>query len=108
MVPTITEKKAKALRILREKPGITAREFAVRYFDAPENEILFTAVSNQGNGACAGKKAWLCAGSLLGKLYRQGLVWKNLYSNPSVFALSEIGWKALDAYENNDKDGDYE
>ena len=101
MVPKLTEKKAKALRLLRETPGMTAMAFAVRYFDGPENEVLFTAVSNQGNGACAGKKAWLCAGSLLGKLCKQGLVWRKPFSNPGVFALSEIGREALDSYENN-------
>ena len=71
----LTQKQIKALQILEQYPGgLTARQFAQLYFTDKEHEYLFTAVSNQGNGACAGKKAWLCAGSLLGKLAKKGLV----------------------------------
>ena len=74
----ITRNEHKALQILRQcgSEGITASGFAVRYFTEPKHEYLFTAVSNQGNGACAGKKAWLCAGSYLGRLAKKGLVRK--------------------------------
>ena len=48
-------KQTKALSILREHPGVTANTFAAFYFTDPSQETLFTAVSNQGNGACAGK-----------------------------------------------------
>ena len=64
----------KALSILVKNPGVGAKQFAVLYYTEPQYEYLFTAVSNQGNGACAGKKAWLCAGSFLGRLCKVGLV----------------------------------
>lgn len=80
----MTQKEARALDILASAgtKGLTAREFAVRYFTERDQEYLFTAVSNQGNGACAGKKAWLCAGSLLGKLRQKGYVKSVPYSEP--------------------------
>lgn len=68
----LTPKQRKALTILRDHPGITARAFGYFYFDQPEHEYLQSACSNQGTGACHGKKLWLCAGSLLGKLVKKG------------------------------------
>ncbi len=74
MEKTLTPKQRKALQILKDHPDITARAFALFYFTEPEHQYLNTAVSDQGNGACAGKKAWLCAGSLLGRLIQKGWV----------------------------------
>ena len=91
MKESLTPKQAKALSILREHPGITAHGFAAHYFTDPSQETLFTAVSNQGNGACAGKKAWLCAGSLLGKLAKQGLVRRDYGSGTGRFYLTFKG-----------------
>ena len=85
----------KALTILRDNTNITAGRFAQLYFDQPEQEYLFTAVSNQGNGACAGKKAWLCAGSLLGRLAKKDFVLKKTYMNPTRYSLTEKGRKEL-------------
>ena len=97
----LTDKQYKALKVLSEHPGLTARSFAVRYYDGPDHEYLFTAVSNQGNGACAGKKAWLCAGSLLGMLKKAGFVRKVLSrSHPVVFFLTDRGENAVLDYEN--------
>lgn len=87
----LTKKQIKALSILDRHPGITASSFGTLYFDGPEHESLHTAVSNQGNGACAGKKAWLCAGSLLGKLKKKGLVMNKIRSCPPGFILTEKG-----------------
>jgi len=70
----ITSKEAKALQIVKEKQPVRANTFAMLYFTDPKQQYLFTSVSNQGNGACAGKKAWLCAGSLLGRLRKKNLV----------------------------------
>ena len=97
---SLTPKQAKALSILREHPGVTAHGFAALYFTDPSQETLFTAVSNQGNGACAGKKAWLCAGSLLGKLAKRNFVAAVPYSNPRRFYLRENGKLAIQDYEN--------
>lgn len=93
----LTPGQTKALDILRRHPDITANFFAALYFDGPSHEYLFTAVSNQGNGARAGKKAWLCAGSLLGKLTKKGLVWRRfLDDGKTVFCLTDKGRKALE------------
>lgn len=100
----ITDKQAKALAILDTHPGITANAFAGFYFDSPEQEYLFTASSNQGNGACRGKKAWLCAGSLLGKLARAGLIkydWGHKNKGPKRFFLNELGRRELTNYTEN-------
>ena len=75
----MTEKTIKALKILAsmENGGITPNRFAMKFWgDDPERQSLFTSVANAGNGACAGKKAWLCAGSYLNKLVKKGLAAK--------------------------------
>lgn len=74
----MTEKTLKALKVLYSREeGMTANLFAYELWgDDPEKEDLFLAMSNQGNGACAGKKAWLCAGSYLAKLCKAGYVTK--------------------------------
>lgn len=87
----LTPKQRKALAVLDANPRITASRFAQLYFDEPEHDYLHAAVSNQGNGACAGKKAWLCAGSLLGKLAKKGFVFADKRKSPTVFSLSEAG-----------------
>lgn len=100
----MTLKTYKALKILHNNPFITASRFASLYYVGKEYEYLFTAISNQGNGACAGKKAWLCAGSFLGRLYKEGVVRK---TNPGVkpikFALSLKGESAYneETYKKN-------
>ena len=100
-------KTKKALAILRDHPGITANGFAALYSTNPSQESLFTAVSNQGNGACAGKKAWLCAGSLLGKLAKRGLVRRDYGSGTGRFYLTFEGetqlslHKGIEYFKNN-------
>lgn len=95
----ITQNEYKALRILQKTgiEGITANGFAARYFTEPKHEYLFTAVSNQGNGACAGKKAWLCAGSYLGRLVKKGLVRKSIPRDAGAcrFIITQKGENAL-------------
>ena len=88
-------KQRKALAVLDANPRITASRFAQLYFDEPEHDYLHAAVSNQGNGACAGKKAWLCAGSLLGRLSKKDFVLKKTYMNPTRYSLTEKGRKEL-------------
>ncbi len=92
----LTKKQILALSILDMHPDITAGTFAIYYYTEPRHEVLFSAVSNQGNGACHGKKAWLCAGSLLGKLKKKGWVKNKPYSDPPVFSLTDEGRKALE------------
>lgn len=101
MKESLTPKQTKALAILREHPGVTAHGFAALYFTDPSQETLFTAVSNQGNGACAGKKAWLCAGSLLGKLAKQGLVRRDYGSGMGQFYLTYEGENKLKQTTHN-------
>lgn len=93
----MTPRQIHALTILKEHPGISANAFAGFYFTRPEQEYLFSAASNQGNGACRGKKAWLCAGSLLGKLCKLGLVYRNFDRYGSMgYHLTANGRAALD------------
>lgn len=90
-------KTAKALQIIATEPGIGAKKFALLYFTEPKHEYLFTAVSQQGNGACAGKKAWLCAGSLLGRLRKSGYIRMTFY--PNRYYITEKGKQFLDTKE---------
>ena len=99
----LTDKQAKAIRILRDNPYITANRFAMLYFDTPKHEYLFTAVSNQGNGACAGKKAWLCAGSLLGKLKKELYVDSTKYDAPARLYATAVGRIMLNKYDEYKK-----
>lgn len=94
---SLTPSRRKALEILRKSSSLTAGSFAVRYYTEPRHQYLFTAVSNQGNGACCGKKAWLCAGSLLGKMVREGLVKREYDSRRGLwlFRITEKGKDAL-------------
>lgn len=96
----LTKKQIKALAILNISDGLTASKFAVRYFDEPRHAYLFTAMSNQGNGACAGKKAWLCAGSFLAKLKKDGYAYVNLNEDgPGRYRITALGKLFLKACE---------
>lgn len=97
----LTQKQKKALNILKEHPNITARAFGQFYFDQPEHEYLFDASSNQGYGACRGKKLWLCAGSLLGKLRQKKWVDMNFARDGHCrFHLTAEGYDILKKNEN--------
>lgn len=80
MNKTISSTTYKALQLIyrtsRDSKWIkSAKEFAsLMWGDDPTKEHLFNSLSNQGNGACMGKKAWLQAGSFLGKLRKRGYI----------------------------------
>ena len=99
----LTPQRRKALEILLNlkdpSAGITASAFAQEYYSGTEHEYLLTAVSNQGEGACGGKKAWLCAGSYLAKLVKEGLVRKR-YSAKRSSARFLITDKGRDLLKN--------
>ena len=93
-----TEKEIKALRIISENKstlGIRPAAFGFIYFDNPQQRRLIEAVSNQGNGACHGKKAWLAAGCILGRLRKKGYV----YSFQGHYALTDLGKDLLEGKE---------
>lgn len=69
-----TKRTIDALTILADfgaEHAISASWFAQKFWPG---HIMHVQVTNQGNGACAGKKAWLQAGSYLRKLENKGLV----------------------------------
>ena len=85
-----TEKEIKALKIISEcksTMGIKPSDFGFIYFDNPQQRYLIDSLSNQGNGACFGKKAWRVAGCILGKLRKKGYV----YRFHGHYALTDIG-----------------
>lgn len=67
----MTKRALAALQILKDEPGLSASEFASKFWP---DHVMHRAVSNQGHGACVGKKAWVCGGRYLGKLVKQKLV----------------------------------
>lgn len=88
----LTDKQQKALMIIREHPGLRARQFAE--FMWPESN-MHRRFSNQGHGAHRGKAAWLCGGSYLGRLRVLGFVKHDIFSGG--FILTELGEKELKA-----------
>lgn len=104
----MTEKEYKILKAIERGTydrGINAKAIAwTLWGDDPEHDYLFFVCSNQGNGACRGKKAWLCAGSLVGKLRKRGLV--DYDRQCTGYVLRPAGRQALADYErakNNEK-----
>jgi hypothetical protein len=89
----MTPSQIKALTILKDtsysKP-FQAAEFALKMW--PDSD-MHRKTSNQGNGACVGKAAWLCAGSYLGKLYKKGWIATCLY--PGGYYITSNGRAAL-------------
>lgn len=104
MMTSIGTNKYKTLRALqvvadcKSKLGISAKAFGVKYFDTDEHRYLLTSVSNIGNGATSGVKAWLQAGSLLSKLANKGLIMK-IWGR---YILTEEGRKVLEESKENE------
>ena len=96
---TATQYKAlKAVSNGTHQRGVSAKALAVALWGAdPRKEYLFTAVSNQGEGAASGKKAWLCAGSLAGKLCKAGLMMHD--RDYAGYHLTMLGEKTMKEYE---------
>ena len=108
----VTEKTYKALKVLESTNPIktmAANTFAVLMWGGDEDKkYLFTAVSNSGNGAAAGKKAWLCAGSYLGKLEKKKLVrWQPrvLGACCAGYTITQAGRNEIREYERTHGEG---
>lgn len=108
----ITEKTYKALKVLEKtthKYPMPANGFAIALWgDDEDKKYLFTAVSNGGHGGAAGKKAWLCAGSLLGKLAKKGLVkWisRAFSGTYTGYMITTTGKQAIEEYEKSHGEG---
>ena len=104
----ITEKTYKALKVLENTTfsrPMPANSFALALWGEDEEKLyLFEAVSNSGNGAAAGKKAWLCAGSLLGRMAKKGFVkWysRSFSGTHTGYCITNIGKQAIEEYEKN-------
>ena len=100
----ITEKTYKALKLLAAwtnwNTPIMAKDFAwLLWGDEPDKRYLFEARTNTGNGACVGKKAWLCAGSLLGKLSKQGLAKSVIIGCKYGYCITSKGKDEIMKYE---------
>ena len=94
----ITDKTIKALKIIQENPELTARDFAEKMWP---DSLMHIRTSNQGNGACKGKAAWLCGGSYLGKLKKEKLIYRDLSDGGYIgkFYLMNKGREAIEEYE---------
>ena len=90
----------KALENASYERGINAKAVAhTLWGNDPSFEYLFTGCSKQGNGACRGMKAWLCAGSLIGKLRKQRLVEYDRFF--TGYYLTSSGRSEIMEYESN-------
>ena len=99
----ITDNEYKVLKILSGRKWdfpICPRDLALELWsNDPSKEYLFNANTNTGNGACSGKKAWLCAGSLAGKLIKKGLA-ERVYIGWSVrYRITAKGLRKIEEYE---------
>lgn len=103
----VCQKTYEALKVLentsKEKPML-ASQFANRLWgDDKSKQYLFSEVENIGS---FGKKAWIMAGAVLGKLSRQGFVrgcpWADKTNGKSLtgYYLSEKGLMAVQNFES--------
>lgn len=103
----ISQKTYQALKVLentsREKPML-ASQFAKKLWgDDESKQYLFSAAENINS---FGKKAWIMAGTVLGKLSRQGFVRSCFYAKEfngkelTGYYLSEAGLKAVRDFES--------
>lgn len=89
----MTEKQAKALNIIKDNPGIRAREFSEKMWpDGPHRRS-----KNGGNGSQVGKGMWLCAGSYFAKLRKDGLI-TSVFGNVREQKITGKGIELLGAY----------
>ncbi len=101
----LTDMQYKALLAISKgtyRRGVSAKTLALTLWgDDPNYEHLFLASSKQGNGATRGKKAWLCAGSLAGKLRKAGYIQYDCDFTGYVLTLA--GDAAMREYEKQNK-----
>lgn len=95
----ITDKQAKALRIIRDADRpITGRGFAEEMWKDSEG---WKRYHNIGYGATRGSGMWLSAGSWLEKLRRAELIWLDFTgTNTKIWRITTKGRKELEEYEN--------
>ena len=88
----ITPFQREVLGFIRENPGCSATDLAVHL---KPDAVMHRKCSNQGNGACQGKAAWLWGGSVVGKLRRRGWVRVEYGSHRASYWLTASGLEAL-------------
>lgn len=97
----MTDSQKRAITILSLcSEGLTAKEFARKWFS--DDHDIWKRVSNQGNGACSGKGAWLWAGAYLCKLMKMGLVRRKSFNEISVFVATASSIDKLQRISAND------
>ena len=102
----ISDKTYKALVIIIQQPIGTARQLAEWLWgdDTEKRRTLFQKISNQGNGACHGKAAWLSAGSYAGRLQKMGYVRKYPPGQRDRYVvITKEGIQAVSDYESGIK-----
>ena len=106
MKERLTPRRAEALRILRDNVDVPVRRFADLFYAGDRYARLFSAISKGSGGeVIEGRKAWLCAGSFLRKMKKDGLLW-SVYVRPfggrtyyKVYRLTTRGEQALREYD---------
>lgn len=90
----MTEFQRKALEYLRDHPrGVKAADIAAHLWP---DSVMHYKTSNQGNGACRGKAAWLCGGAYLSKLTKRGWsYWSSTHISTGAYYISDEGRAAL-------------
>ena len=94
----LTEFQRKALTYLRDHPrGVKAAEMAAHLWP---DSVMHRKVSNQGNGACRGKAAWLAGGAYLSKLAKRKLVYMSwTFVETGAYHLTDEGRRALEDHQ---------
>jgi len=89
----LTAFQVKALNYLSTVERTTPRVFAEKMW--PDSN-MHSRSSNQGNGSCRGKAAWLSGGSYLRKLEKKGWVrWVVEFGHGTLYAINQEGRKVL-------------
>jgi len=106
----MTPTQEKALKFIRDNPNVQAAKIAEHLWP---DSLMHTRYHNTGNGACAGKGAWLCGGSYVGKLVKKGWVrrdydkWRDhdtgeLKYGATFYIVTRAGLEALNEMERID------
>ena len=96
----LTANERRALTILKNKPGIPARTFAILYFgDTKSQRLLCSETEYKRNKVYYGREAWIKGAAVLCRLVKKGWVVKIEQMKPPKYRITDLGASELAAEE---------